>query len=113
MMISRLDFPTTLWAMQQMFPSGGAAAAYLQVVQWPDGLRAGSAGGSGTRTYSKTTRYSEVPPVPARHVDHRRCCDARHEDSAAGMVLGGISGDNADARPIGDPVSTATWSESL
>src|ERR1035437_5806486 len=58
-------------------------------------------------------RHSEVPPVPARHVDHRRYRDARHEDSAAGMVLGGVSGDDADAGPIGGPVSTATWSESL
>ena len=27
---SRLDFPTTLLAMQQMFPSEGTAAAYLR-----------------------------------------------------------------------------------
>lgn len=43
---------------------------------------------------------SEMSQVPARHVDYRRYCDARHEDSAAGLVLGGIFGNNADAWSI-------------
>lgn len=37
-MSSRLDFPTTLLAMQQMFPSEVAAAEYLRTVRWPDGF---------------------------------------------------------------------------
>src|SRR5450756_2769210 len=46
-MISRLDFPTTLLAMQQMFPSEGAAAAYLRAVRWPEGFACRFCGWNG------------------------------------------------------------------
>jgi len=37
-MTARLNFPTTLLEMQQMFPSEEAAAAYLRSVRWPEGF---------------------------------------------------------------------------
>lgn len=46
-MSSRLDFPATLLAMQQMFPSEGAAAAYLRAVRWPEGFSCRFCGWNG------------------------------------------------------------------